>query len=283
VAERSWEDTSVSGEVSVLGLDIAYERAGSGPVVVLAHGFVGDAVSTWGSQLEALADEFSVVAWDAPGAGRSSDPPDGCGMDDYADCLAAFLGELRIERAHLIGLSFGAALVLSTFYRHRGLASSVVLVGGYAGWCGSLGVAHAERRLARSLQVSGLPPDEFVAAMVPSMFSPSAGDERVSAFIDSVKAFRPGGFRAMARASFEDQSHVLAEVDVPMLLLYADHDVRAPIAVGEAMHAAVDGSALVVLAGPGHVSPVEAPDAVTRELRRFLHSIEQPEERPFVD
>ena len=272
----------MSGEVMYHGLNVAYERAGNGPVVVLAHGFVGDARSTWGRQIDALADEFTVVAWDAPGAGRSPDPPQGFGMDDYADCFAALLRVLRIERAHLVGLSFGGALVLATFHRHPGLASSLALVGGYAGWRGSLGVDDAERRLARSLQVSDLPPDEFAAAMVPSMFSPSAGGELVEAFVDSVRAFRPGGFRAMARASHEDQSHVLPEVDVPMLLLYADHDVHAPVAVGEAIHAAVRGSELVVLSGPGHVSPVEAPGDVTHELRRYLHAVEQPDEGPFV-
>lgn len=260
--------------VEVGGLEIAYERAGSGPPVVLAHGFVGDGRSTWGSQLDALAEEFTVVAWDAPGAGRSSDPPESFGMDDYADCFAAFLQTLRIDPAHLVGLSFGGALVLATFHRHRGLASSLVLVSGYAGWVGSLGPAEAQQRLSRSLEVSELPPDDFAAAMVPSMFSPSVEHEFVSSFVDSVRAFRPGGFRAMARASFEDQSHVLPEVDVPTLLLYADHDVRAPVAVGEALHAVVRGSQLVVLRGPGHVSSVEAPDEVTRELRRFLRSVE---------
>lgn len=77
--------------VEVGGLSIAYTRTGSGPPVVLAHGFVGDGGSTWGGQIDPLADEFTVVAWDAPGAGGSDDPPDGFGMDDYADCLAAFL------------------------------------------------------------------------------------------------------------------------------------------------------------------------------------------------
>ncbi len=81
--------------VEVGGLTIAYERAGTGPPVALAHGFVGDARSTWDSQIEGLADEFTVIAWDAPGAGKSSDPPEGFGMDDYADCLAAFLRALR--------------------------------------------------------------------------------------------------------------------------------------------------------------------------------------------
>ncbi|PVG84768.1 alpha/beta hydrolase [Nocardioides gansuensis] len=262
--------------VEVGGLKIAYERVGNGPPVALAHGFVGDAHSTWGSQIEALADEFTVIAWDAPGAGGSADPPEDFGMDGYADCFAGFLEALRIDRAHLVGLSFGGALVLAAFHRYRELAASLTVVSGYAGWLGSLGPDEAGQRLARSLQASELSPDEFAAAMTPSMFSPSAHGELVAEFVDSVRAFRPGGFRAMARASFEDQSHVLSEIDVPMLLLYAGHDVRAPVAVGEAMHAVVRGSELVVLPRPGHASPVEAPDDVSREMRRFLRSVAHP-------
>ena len=108
--------------VEVGGLRIAIERTGAGPAVVLAHGFVGDARSTWGRQIEALSGEFTVVAWDAPGASESSDPPEDFGIDAYADCLAGFLRALRIERVHLVGLSFGAALALAAFHRHRRLA-----------------------------------------------------------------------------------------------------------------------------------------------------------------
>lgn len=261
--------------VDVDGLRIAYERAGTGPAVVLAHGFVGDAGGTWRAQIDALSDEFTVIAWDAPGAGGSTDPPESFGMDAYADCLAGFLRALRIEQAHLVGLSFGAALVLAASHRHPGLATSLTLVSGYAGWRGSLGTEEADQRLARSLEASQLTPDEFVAAMAPSMFSPSADVDLVAPALDSIRAFHPVGFRAMARASYADQRHVLAEVDVPTLLLYADHDVRAPVAVGEAIHRAVPRSELVVLAGAGHASPVEAPVDVTRELRRFLRSVEQ--------
>ncbi|CRK61445.1 Beta-ketoadipate enol-lactone hydrolase [Alloactinosynnema sp. L-07] len=259
--------------IDVGGLSIAYERAGSGPIVALAHGFVGDARSTWGAQIEALADEFTVIAWEAPGAGGSADPPDDFGMDGYADCFAGFLRAIGVEQAHLVGLSFGGALVLAAFHRHPGLASSLTLVSGYAGWVGSLGVDEADQRLARSLAASRIGPDEFVAAMAPSMFSAAAGGDLVAGFLDSVRDFRPCGFRAMARASYEDQWHVLAEVDVPTLLLYADHDVRAPASIGEAMHRLVPASEFVVLTGPGHVSAVEAPDDVSRELRRFLRSV----------
>jgi pimeloyl-ACP methyl ester carboxylesterase len=264
-----------SMHVEVGGLSIAYEQAGSGPPVVLAHGFVGDGRTTWASQIDALADEFTVVAWDAPGAGESHDPPDGFGMDNYADCLAGLLRALRLHPAHLVGLSFGAALTLAAFHRHRELVASLALVSGYAGWRGSLGPSAAQQRLIRSMELSELSPDDFVAAMVPSMFSPSVEPEVVAAFVGSVRAFRPGGFRAMARASVEDQSHVLPEIDVPTLLLYADHDVRAPVTVGQALHARILGSQLVVLRGPGHASSVEAPTEVTRELRRFLRSVGQ--------
>ncbi|HET7691343.1 MAG TPA: alpha/beta hydrolase [Nocardioidaceae bacterium] len=261
--------------VEVRGQTISFERAGSGPVVVLAHGFVGDARSTWGSQIDALSDEFTVIAWDAPGAGGSSDPREDIGMDGYVDALGGLLGALGVDRAHLVGLSFGAALVLALFHRQRALASSLTLVSGYAGWVGSLGVEEAESRLSRSLEVSRLPADEFVAAMAPSMFSPSAEGHLRDVFLESVRAFRPVGFRAMARASYPDQRHVLAEVDVPTLLIYADHDVRAPVSTGEALHGAIPGSELIVLRGPGHASPVEAGDEVTGALRRFLRSVEQ--------
>jgi pimeloyl-ACP methyl ester carboxylesterase len=272
--ERAPEPRINGMHLEVDGLSIAFERAGTGPAVVLTHGFVGDARSTWGSQIDTLSDEFTVIAWDAPGAGGSTDPPEDFGMDAYADCLAGLLRALRIERAHLVGLSFGGALVLAAFHRHRGLALSLALVSGYAGWVGSLGTVEADQRLARSLQASRLTPDEFVTAMAPSMFSPSAEGELVARFLDSVRAFRPSGFRAMARASYPDQRHVLADVDVPTLLLYADHDVRAPVSIGEAMQHALPRSELVVLTGPGHASTVEAPDDVTRELRRFLRSVE---------
>ena len=66
--------------IDVEGLRVAYERAGEGPNLVLLHGYVGDGPTTWRPQLEALSERFTVVAWDAPGAGRSSDPPEDFGM-----------------------------------------------------------------------------------------------------------------------------------------------------------------------------------------------------------
>lgn len=88
--------------VEVGGLEIAFERQGAGPPLVLLHGFVGHS-REWRRQIDDLSDEFTVVAWDAPGAGRSSDPPETFRLPDYADCLAAFIDAVGLRRPHSWG------------------------------------------------------------------------------------------------------------------------------------------------------------------------------------
>src|SRR5688572_25312484 len=107
--------------IDVDGLTITYERAGRGPVVVLLHGYVGDGPTVWRHQIDELASDFTVVAWNAPGAGASSDPPEPetFGIDGYAGCLAGFLDALGLGPAHVVGLSFGGALALALQRRHR--------------------------------------------------------------------------------------------------------------------------------------------------------------------
>lgn len=99
--------------------------AGGGPPLVLLHGYVGDGQTTWRRQLDDLSDDFTVVAWDAPGAGGSSDPPESFGTAGYADCLAAFVDRLALGRPHVAGLSFGGILVLA--HRHPAVPATLVL------------------------------------------------------------------------------------------------------------------------------------------------------------
>ena len=54
----------------VNGLSVSYARTGAGPALVLLHGFSHDS-RVWRPQLEGLSDQFTVIAWDAPGAGQS--------------------------------------------------------------------------------------------------------------------------------------------------------------------------------------------------------------------
>lgn len=249
---------------------IAYERAGDGPPLVLLHGYVGDGPATWRRQLDGLRDDFTVVAWDAPGAGRSSDPPACFGLAGYADCLARFVAGLGLERPHVAGLSFGGILAIELCRRHPAVPATLTLASAYAGWAGSLPGEMAEERLRRSLALADLSPEEFVGALLPTMFSDGTPQEAVDAFGASMLGFRPAGFREMARASAGDLRDALPLIEVPTMVLYGDEDVRAPLAVANDLHAAIRDSTLVVLPGAGHVSSVEAPDAFNEAVRTFL-------------
>jgi pimeloyl-ACP methyl ester carboxylesterase len=122
-------------QIKAGGHRIAYERKGEGPPLILLHGFVGDS-REWRRQIDELSDEFMVVAWDAPGCGRSSDPPATFRFPDYADCLAAFVDALGLGRPHVAGLSFGGALALELYRRHPTIPMSLVLACARIGLCG---------------------------------------------------------------------------------------------------------------------------------------------------
>jgi len=256
--------------VEVDGLRIAYERAGAGPPLVLLHGYVGDGPATWGPQVEGLADEFTVVAWDAPGMGGSSDPPEHFGMAGYADCLAGFIDRLGLERPHVGGLSFGGALALGLYQRHPTVPATLILASAYAGWGGSLAPPVVQERLRQALTLADLPPEQLVEALLPSMFSGAADDRSISRFARSMAAVHPAGLRALARACSEDLREVLPRIDVPVLLIYGKQDARASPAVARDLHAAIAGSTLVELPDTGHVCSVEAPEAFNEAIRRFL-------------
>jgi pimeloyl-ACP methyl ester carboxylesterase len=259
--------------VEVDGLRIAYEREGSGPALVLLHGYVGDGATTWRRQLDGLSDEFTVIAWDAPGAGRSTDPPERFGLDGYADSLAGFLEKLGLDTAHVAGLSFGGILALALQRRHSARSSALILASAYAGWAGSLPADVVEQRLRQALALADGTSEAFVDALLPTMFSKTMPRETMDDFRASMQAFHPRGFRAMARASAEDVRDVLPHIDVPTLLVYGDRDVRAPQTVAETLQAAISDSRLVVLPDAGHVCNIEAPNEFNDAVRAFLHNI----------
>src|SRR5579872_6952709 len=79
---------------------IHYERGGSGPLLILLHG-IGSNARSWQHQLQGLADEYDVVAWDMRGYGSSSDPIAPYTMQEVASDLAGLLDHLGFEKAHV--------------------------------------------------------------------------------------------------------------------------------------------------------------------------------------
>src|SRR6476619_630035 len=142
--------------VRVNGLEIAYERIGEGPPLVFVHGAAADG-RWWQPQLAALADEFTVVAWDEPGAGRSSEVPADFGLADYANCLAALIDALDLGPAHVVGHSWGGTVALELYRRHPELGATLILAGTYAGWKGSLPEEEVRSRVEGMRQMLATP------------------------------------------------------------------------------------------------------------------------------
>jgi pimeloyl-ACP methyl ester carboxylesterase len=237
---------------------------------VLLHGAPSDS-RTWQWMLPDLSRDHTVVVWDAPGFGESSDINDDWRAQQFADALAAFVAELGIERPHIVGHSFGTMVALSLFRHHPAVPASLVLIGGYAGWAGSLPPEEVARRLEMFVGMAELG-DTFDPKSYPGLFSELIEPDREAGLVTMMREnIRPSTIRAAGHVGAEtDLRPVLPTVDVPTLVLHGAADARSPLANAEALHAAIPTSQLVVLPGLGHACVVEDPEACAAEIRRFV-------------
>lgn len=258
--------------VQIAGLRIGYRRAGHGPALVLLHGAYEDS-RIWRPQLEALSDEFTVIAWDAPGCGHSDDPPPDFSGKDLGDALAGFLREAVPGKPHILGVSMGSGIALELYRGYPDVPASLVLASAYAGWAGSLPPEEVERRYAQVLAELEQPPEQFIPAWLPTLFTHRA-DPAVVQEVSAIMAdFHPDGMRALLHAgAHADYRDVLPTIQVPTLLLYGAEDTRSPLPIAQEMHRKIPGSTLVVIPDVGHLAAAEAPEAFNAEVRRFLRS-----------
>ena len=259
--------------VDVDGMRIAYTRSGSGTPLVMLHGAPSDG-RIWQWMLPDLSRDHSVVAWDAPGFGQSTDIDDDWRAPQFADALAAFIAALGFERPHLVGHSFGTMVALSMFQRHPGVPESLVLVGGYAGWAGSLPPDEVARRLAMFVGMAELG-DAFDPKAYPGLFSDLIPADRDAAMAAMMREnIRPATIRAAGYVGAEtDLRPVLPTINVPTLILHGEADARSPLTNAEALHAAISTSQLVVLPKLGHACVVEDPESCAAEIRRFVMNV----------
>lgn len=259
--------------VTVSGRTIAYHRVGSGPPLVLLHGGWSDG-REWRLQLEGLSADFDVIAWDAPGCGRSDDPPGHASLATYADAVADLIGALDLGRAHLCGLSFGGGLAIAVYQRHPELVRSLVLASAYAGWKGSLPAEEVQARLRKVQSEIHRPPEAWLDDYLPGFFAGVVAPQVLGLVRSTMLDVRAAGTLPMLTAFAEaDLREVLPTIAVPTLLLYGTEDVRSPRAVADALHAAIPDSELVLLPGVGHLINLEAPEAFDAEVRRFLRMV----------
>ncbi|HUQ65438.1 MAG TPA: alpha/beta hydrolase, partial [Flavitalea sp.] len=258
---------------NVNGLSIAYRKAGNGQVLVLLHGFTQDS-RVWKQQLQALSENFTVIAWDAPGAGQSADPSENFDINNWVESLAGFLNSIGVKHAHILGLSWGGLLAQEFYHHYPDNVLSLILADTYAGWTGSLSDSIAKIRLSACIHDSSLPPSEFVLKYLSGMFSDSPPQSVKEELANIMSDFHPLGFRLMATAlAIADTRSLLPSIKTPTLLIWGDSDKRSPINVAYQLHDAIPNSKLEIISGAGHVSNMEKPVQFNSIVKDFCSTI----------
>jgi pimeloyl-ACP methyl ester carboxylesterase len=260
-----------SGQVQVHGLTVAYDRAGSGPELVLLHGIGG---TPWRHQFAAFTDAFTVIAWHAPGYGHSSDPDGEWTMAEYAAVLAGFLDALGIVQAHYLGQSWGGVLVQEFYRDHANRVRSLILSDTTIG--GDAARPDAMDRLAVRLKAAEtMTAASFARARTPQLLAPGTPPEVAQeAEATLARMVHPAGFRNAAIAlAHADTRDVLARIAVPTLVLCGEHDPVTPPAVGTRLIGEIPGARRVIIPGAGHLGGIEQPEPYNAAVRDFLRAV----------
>ncbi len=261
-------------QVDVDGLTINYDVQGEGePLLLIPYTSADHAC--WAFQLPAYTEHFSCIAIDLPGSGESDKPAGPYSTAGHADQVAAFLGAIGIERAHVAGMSFGAAVGIHVAARHPGRVRSLSL---HSGWHASDDylkiVVEQWRTLATTLPTVA---DVVINAIFPWCFTPDMYVERPE-FVETLVAFvrgRPAqpvdAFLAQTDAVLaHDASSALGEIETPTMITFGARDLVCSTRFAEPLKSGIAGSELVIFDHLSHAGLHEDPETFNRATLDFL-------------
>lgn len=261
--------------VDVDGVRVRYVRKGSGPAVVLIHGFASS-LFTWKDVLPTLAESHDVVAIDLPGFGGSDirRPLDGAA---YPAVVFAVMDRLAIDRAAVVGNSLGGSVAVAMAAERPERVRALVLIDS-AGFNFDPGDRPALLRLVAAPGVGEalekLPlRRRLVAAGLEQVFfdDTRVTEERIDEY--AAPMMRPGATQAAAELltspgpPFLD---VVRRVRAPTLVLWGRDDTWIPVAHAQRFTEAIPASKAVILESCGHVPQEERPAEVGALIAHFL-------------
>ena len=260
------------------GLGLHVEVSGSGPPLVLLHGFTGSADS-WRDLAAVLAAEYTTIAPDLVGHARSDAPAavDRYRMPRAVDDLVALLRALGHERAAWLGYSLGGRTSLQLAVRHPEAVAALILEGASPGIADDAERAarvRADGALAERIERDGV--EAFVDhwEQVPLFASQRALPAAARA---AVRATRLGhtatglanSLRGMGAGAADPLHDRLAELRAPALLLAGSLDTRYA-AVARELARTLANATMHGIDGAGHAAHLERPDAFRAALLDFL-------------
>lgn len=262
-------------------IETYYEVRGSGPPVVFVHGAVVDSTQ-WEPQLGALSDEYTTIAYDVRGHGRTGGSDrESYSMSLFADDLAALVAALDLDAPVVCGLSLGGCIAQVYADRYPDGLSGLVLADTFGPTPLSSG-ERVQRKFLRAtipfVRLFGYERVERVMVWLQERFS-----KGVSGEYENIEAIRESGptmetteFAKVIRAlsSFEETPVGYRSISVPTVILYGEHEAGFIRQHAPALADSISGATVREVPDAGHASNLDNPDFFTDALRVFLESVD---------
>jgi 3-oxoadipate enol-lactonase len=258
------------------GVRLAVEDSGGrGPTVLFSHGLLYT-LRMWDAQIATLRARFRCVAYDHRGQGQSDAPATGLDMDTLTEDAAALIASLGLGPVHFVGMSMGGFVGMRLAARRPELLRSLVLIDTSGGPEPPENVPRYRRLEWVARWIGTWPVLGRVQAI---MHGASARQDPARAA--DLRAWREYllqvDARAMGRAlegvlQRESAMPLLPAIRCPTLVMVGEEDTATVPARAEELAAGIAGARLVRIPRAGHMSPIDAPEAVTAELGSFLEA-----------
>jgi pimeloyl-ACP methyl ester carboxylesterase len=254
----------------------AEDQVKNRPPVILIHGAGGTHLS-WPPQIRRLTGE-KIYAPDLPGHGKS----EGSGrqsIDEYADDVIAFMKDLKIRAAVIVGHSMGSAVTLTLALKYPKQVLGLGLLG-----------SGSKLRVAPNILETAGNPNAFEAAvdMVnENCFSLETSQNLLKISRRTMLEIRPPVLSGDLLACNEfDVTSQLNMIKVPTLIICGTEDRMMPAKFSESLKDGIANSKLHVLDRAGHMVMLEQPDAVADLLKQFIDGIplkvKKPRKKPIT-
>ena len=234
-------------EITIGGKRVSYIDQGQGAPVILLHGW-GAPAALYRLVIDHLAARFRVIAPDLPGFGGSEEPAAPWCVDDYVDFAAAFAAALGIERATLIGHSFGGRIIIKWMARRPAAftADRIILMDA-AGIRPKRGFSYYRKVYTYKLAKKAVN-TRLVRLMYPAL----AETLQKKSGSEDYRNASPLMKQTMVRCINEDLTPCLGAIAAPTLLIWGENDDATPLSDGKTMERLIPDAGLVTVPHAGH-------------------------------
>jgi len=259
-------------KIKANGIEINYEKEGSGPVVTLSHSLACN-LHMWDDQAKALASRYTVLRFDTRGHGQTSAPTGAYSLDQMAEDLKGLLDGLGIAQTHFVGLSMGGMIGQTFTLKYPAMVQSLVLCDTTSRY--PQGAASVWEERIKTVGAKGMEP--MVAPTLERWFTAPFRARRKD-LMDKVGAM----IRSTPAAGYVGCCHALPKINVterlrdvrcPALMIVGEEDPGTPVDMARDIHAALPVAELAVLCRASHLSNVEQPGEFNRALGGFLDKV----------